>query len=467
MNFRCSGCGAIALPLDLDPYPFRCRRTALGDNIDHIVTPEPPNPPFPVEIDRNPFIRYRSLSVAHRVAAERGLTDADYVHLVRRLDASIESIDGRGFLVTPFNRRDRLSEELGLSAGLWVKDETGSVSGSHKARHLMGILIFLEVLDRIGLAPKTSKKPLSIASCGNAALAAAVLARAAGRSLSVFIPPDAEASVVTRLRDLGASITVCDRMPGEPGDPCYRAFRLDTDIDHGGALPFCCQGSDNGLTIDGGKTLGYEMLPQPGERLFDRIFIQVGGGALISSVYQAFADAVRLGRIPSLPRLCAVQTRAASPLKRAYDRVAARITSRLGASSSEPADLLHEMERAEKIKSDASPALIDEELAFAASNRSAFMWPWETAPESIARGILDDETYDWVAAVRGMLFSGGFPILASEQSLAAAASIGAHSTGIDVSATGSAGLAGLLELFAIYPAAAGEKLAVLFTGIRR
>ena len=32
-----------------------------------------------------------------------------------------------------------------------------------------------------------------------------------------------------------------------PGDPCYAAFRgLVAD----GAVPFCCQGPDNGLTVD-------------------------------------------------------------------------------------------------------------------------------------------------------------------------------------------------------------------------
>ena len=42
-------------------------------------------------------------------------------------------------------------------------------------------------------------------------------------------------------------------------------------------------------------------------------------------------------------------------------------------------------------------------LAWAARHRSAFMWPWETEPHSVADGILDDETYDWLAVVRGML----------------------------------------------------------------
>ena len=34
--------------------------------------------------------------------------------------------------------------------------------------------------------------------------------------------------------------------------------RLHETMDEG-AIPFTCQGSDNGLTIEGGETLGYEM----------------------------------------------------------------------------------------------------------------------------------------------------------------------------------------------------------------
>ena len=37
-----------------------------------------------------------------------------------------------------------------------------------------------------------------------------------------------------------------------------------------------------------------------------------------------------------------------------------------------------------------------------ASHRSQFMWPWEEPPHSVASGILDDETYDWLAILRGV-----------------------------------------------------------------
>ena len=39
------------------------------------------------------------------------------------------------------------------------------------------------------------------------------------------------------------------------------------------------------------------------------------------------------------------------------------------------------------------------------------------APRSIAHGILDDETYDWVAVVEGMLKTGGWPLVVDEDRL--------------------------------------------------
>ena len=62
-------------------------------------------------------------------------------------------MDGHGFRATPFFRSPDLSDALGFDGdgGVWVKDETGNVSGSHKGRHLMGVLIHLAVMERCGL----------------------------------------------------------------------------------------------------------------------------------------------------------------------------------------------------------------------------------------------------------------------------------------------------------------------------
>jgi len=441
----CAGCGVAAAPNE--PYPFRCPNAGQGD-VDHLMTVvhDPGRVHFPTGGEPNPFLRSRTLFHSYHLARARGLTDAEYVEIVTRLDAAVAHVDGHGFAVTPYGRSDALSERLGLSApgGVWVKNETGNVSGSHKARHLMGLLIHLEVVERLGLVRggRDRAPDLAIASCGNAALAAAVVAHAGGRTLDVFIPTSADPKVVARLAALGARLSVCPRQDGVPGDPTYH--RLQQAI-RGGALPFTCQGPDNGLTIEGGKTLGYEIasdLLASGQRL-DRLFVQVGGGALASSVIQGLGDAVRLGAPVAMPRIHAVQTRGGYPLKRAYDR----LVQRLGAEPSAPA--------------------IEEGLRHAATHRSEFMWPWEEEPKSVAHGILDDETYDWLAVVRGMLATGGSPIVVDDATLMDANDLAAQATGIPADHTGSSGLAGLLHLQRAGQIGPSESVAVLFTGVRR
>ena len=432
----CSGCGASPPPED--PYPFRCPRSGEGD-VDHVLVRvlDPTLVSWPTGQARNPFLGFRSLLHSHHLALAGGMDDDEYCALVARLDEAVATVDGRGFRTTPFQRATGLSERLGFNAGggVWIKDETHNVSGSHKARHLMGVAIHLEVAARLGLTGEGPPPTLAIASCGNAALAAAVVARAARRAIEVFVPEDAEPAVLARLSDLGAQVTVCRRESGTAGDPTYHRLRRALA---GGALPFTCQGNENGLVVEGGETLGWEIAGS-GRRI-DRVVVQVGGGALASSILQSFREAAQLKAIPRSPRVDTVQTRAASPLKRAYERVAARIAQ------------------------GGSPA---ETLAYAAAHRSEFMWPWEKTPHSVAHGILDDETYDWLAVVTGMLLTQGEPLIVDEPLLEEANSIGRETTGIDVDHTGSAGLAGLMSLVRSGSIGADENVAVLFTGVKR
>ncbi len=428
----CEGCG-VELGLD-EPYPFRCPHDGGGD-VDHVLRRrlDLPRTSFPREASEpNPFLRYRRLLRSHDVALRHGLSDLDFQSIVRQLDREIAAVDGYGFGVTPFARCSELSEALGFSStgGVWVKDETRNVSGSHKARHLFGVLLHLEVAERAGLIDSDARPDLAIASCGNAALAAAVVAAAGARRLQVFVPTDADPVVLARLEELGAFVTVCSR-EGLPGDPAYHALvRALAD----GALPFTCQGNLNGLAIEGGETLAWE-IASSGVAI-DRLVVQVGGGALASACIQALTEARQLGAIDRIPRVDTVQTEGTWPLKRAFEAVEAR--------------------------GDPDPA-----LRYAATHRSQFMWPWEQAPSSIAHGILDDETYDWLAVVEGMLATGGRPAVASEDLLAQANALAQLTTGIDVDPTGSAGLAGLLALRQAGEVSDGERVAVLFTGAVR
>ena len=428
----CEGCGAeLGLA---EPYPFRCPHDGEGD-VDHVLRRwlDVGSASFPRDASEpNPFLRYRRLLRSHHVALRHGLSDLDYQTIVRRLDREIAAVDGHGFGVTPFARCAELSDALGFSAagGVWVKDETGNVSGSHKARHLFGVLLHLEVAERARLADPGARPDLAIASCGNAALAAAVVAAAGARTLRVFVPTDADPVVLARLEELGALVTVCPR-DGLPGDPAYHTLVRALGE---GALPFTCQGNLNGLAIEGGETLAWE-IASSGVAI-DRLVVQVGGGALASACIQALTETRQLGAIDRSPRVDTVQTEGAWPLKRAFEAVEAR----------------------------GDPAVA---LRYAATHRSRFMWPWEQVPSSIAHGILDDETYDWLAVVEGMLATGGRPAVVSEELLAHANALGRQTTGIDVDPTGSAGLAGLLALRQAGEVPDDERVAVLFTGAVR
>jgi threonine synthase len=459
----CAGCGTAAVPTA--PPPFCCARRG-GDDVDHVMRRrlDPARVSYPSGDEPDPFLRYRTLLHSWHAWLARGGSDVEFVARVERLELAIAGVEDRGFGTTPFAAADRLAAALGLEAGqLWVKDETGNVSGSHKARHLMGVLLHLEGDASAGRARQGTSR-LAIASCGNAALAAAVLARATGRALDVFVPTWAEERVVARLDALGAAVTRCARAPGGTGDPCYRSFRGAVAA---GAIPFCCQGPDNGLAIEGGATLAWEMLDTLGARPLDRLFVQVGGGALASACALGFADAVRLGRLARAPRLHAVQTAGGFPLVRAYDRVLARVLARLPGAPRPTGDPAQRAALAELVLAHAAPELVADELRYAATHRSEFMWPWESEPRSLATGILDDETYDWLAVVEAMLASAGYPVVVDEPTLAAAHALGRAATAIDPDPTGTAGLAGLMHALASGARFRGETLAVLFTGARR
>ena len=428
----CTGCGASPDPRE--GYPFRCPNAERGDDVDHVLRRELDLDAvrFPEGDDEpNPFVRYRELLHAYHLARAGGLSDRAFCDLVGTLDEAIAAADGHGFVVTPFARSTGLSDALGLSesGGVWVKDDTGNVSGSHKARHLFGVLLQLEVAERIGLADASRRPELAVASCGNAALAAAVLAAAAGRVLRVFVPVDADPVVLARLEELGARVETCPR-DGEPGDPTYRALLRALDA---GAVPFTCQGNLNGLAVEGGETLGWELVSS-GLPL-NRLVVQVGGGALASACIHALREGVALGAAAAMPRIDTVQTMSAWPLRRAFQ----------------------EMTRGDHAQA----------VRFASHHRSAFMWPWEDTPESVAHGILDDETYDWLAVVEGMLATGGDALVADETTLVAANELACDATGIAVDHTGSAGLAGLLALHGEGRIAEDERIAVLFTGVVR
>eukprot|EP00947_MAST-08B_sp_MAST-8B-sp1_P005422 g5422.t1 len=488
---RCTGCNATVD--SATSLVFACPNKQSHPAIDHVLAPIasedfspssscPPcgtvaAPAAAAALDRmtSPFVRYRKMLHAYRVARTRGMSDDEYVALVEDLESALERVDGTGFIETP----------LAWNAELrcFVKNETGNVGQSHKARHLAGVMLYLLVMRRTAAGPTTAgeaaaggldSRRLAVASCGNAGLAAAVIAAAANWPIDVCIPDNANPSVVARLKELGADVHIC-RRDGAPimtplgevpttgeGDPTYAAFK--NLVKTYGSIPFSVQGPECGLAQEGGQTLAWEILESLSRDYGDivdpargigNLYIQVGGGALGAAMVHGLRRAVSgelaalVGpeetaafQLPRMPTIHTVQPVGNGPLSRAFEAMHALASSDNEATAAANA-AAGRGQRGQQGQQRLGKADRGRLLSSAASAKDQFMYPWQD-PHSIASGILDDETYDWLALCDGMLETAGTSLTVQDDIICEAKEI-ASQMKIPVCHTGSAGLAGLLQ----------------------
>lgn len=416
----------------------------------------------------DPLRAFACLSAAAGIAGP-----ARYAALAEELQEGLARFEGRKLAVSPLVLAGELARAIGHGGLLAVKDETGQPGGSHKVRHLAGTMLYLEALRHGGVKP-----PLAISSCGNAALAAACVARASGYELKTFVPEDVNPAVAAMLRERGAEVVIVPRLSTGAGDPCYLAFK---DAVRAGAVPFCCSGRDNWANIEGGRTLGYETALQWSAlgRAPSHLVLQIGGGALARSVAGAFETMAALGVLERAPRIHACQTEGAYPFARAWLLLLAEASRAAGLPLDAPdtldgvrhylADEVARIgEAVELVRDQYASEHVSEALVRAAISPARFMWAWDgPAPHSLAHGILDDETYDWYFLARSMLKTGGRAVIAPEQTVAAAHALARAHTGVNVSATGSAGLAGLMALKQAGAVPDGDAVGLYFTGVER
>ena len=437
IGWRCAVCGA-EVPIAA-VHPWRCPRST-DDDRHHVLQVVSAGPLEPAIDDPNPFIAYDGRLAWAAFANAHGMDREARASLVRELDDQIAVIAGTGFVRTPMARADALSDALGFTAsgGIWVKDETGNVAGSQKARHLVTILLQLRAAEELDLAAwgrRADRPPLAISSCGNAAIAASTLAASVGWPIRVFVPPWASVTVLAMLQRLGADVQVCPRLDTDPpGDPCIHRFR---EAVAAGAIPFGVQGPENALCLDGGRTLGWELLDAGADAgtafddVFDDVFVQVGGGAFAACMGRALIDVADQGGLA--PRLRAVQAEGCAPLAGAWRRALA-LTGGAGTAAQHWDDCMR-------------------------------VWgsDGEAEPASLADGILDDETYDWIGIVQALVATDGDVVVASEAQVVEAHQLLRDTTGIDATATGTAGLAGVLAA----RSGGDARVAVVASGVTR
>ena len=165
-----------------------------------------------------------------------------------------------------------------------------------------------------------------------------------------------------------------------------------------------------------GQQLAHENISE-----LDAIFVQVGGGAFAASLSRGLSES------GIAAPLVAVQTEGCAPLSRAWN------TAQADAKS--------------------------------AQHWTQHMWPWESEPVSLADGILDDETYDWVADLAQIQRTNGQVVVARESEVIDASQLAPRTTSINASPTGTAGVAGLLAMRS--QLANTARVAVVLSGIRR
>ena len=128
---------------------------------------------------------------------------------------------------------------------------------------------------------------MELASAGNAALALAAYAAAAGLPARVALPEDTPATVAERCRLHGAEVLT------SPGTLVEAAARL---AERGGGY-WGLSTLKEPYRAEGKKTMGLEIAEQLGWELPDWIVYPTGGGTGIVGMHKAFDELERLGLI--------------------------------------------------------------------------------------------------------------------------------------------------------------------------
>ena len=142
-------------------------------------------------------------------------------------------------------------------------------------------------------------------SSGNAGMAIAAYAAAAGLQARIFAPDDIVASKARAIQVLGAELVKISGPRSAVTEAALMAARDAYDVGHARDDTF----------LEGTKTIAYELFEELGDELHD-IVTPVGQGTVLIGLAMGFADLVAAGRMARAPKLHGVQSEACAPLVR-------------------------------------------------------------------------------------------------------------------------------------------------------
>jgi threonine synthase len=175
-------------------------------------------------------------------------------------------------------------------------------TGSFKDR---GTAVLVNVLRELGV------KRVVEDSSGNAGASLAAYAARSGIEAEVYVPAYTSPNKLHQITVYGAKLV---KVEGSR----ERAAKAVQEAAAQGA--YYASHYYNPFTLEGQKTIAYEIWEQLGRRAPDNLVLPVGHGTLLLGVYRGFKDLLTAGLIEKPPRLFAIQADTCAPLHEAFQR---------------------------------------------------------------------------------------------------------------------------------------------------
>jgi len=199
---------------------------------------------------------------------------------------------------TPLYEIER-TENKELPFELFLKDDSQNPTFSFKDRASAIVSAY---------AKEQGFETIVAASTGNAGSSLAGICAAQGQKAIILVPESAPKAKLTQIVMYGAKIIPVKGNYDDAFDLSIKATEESGWYNRNTAF--------NPFTIEGKKTVSFELYEQLKFRVPDRIFVPVGDGVIISGVYKGFEDLLKLNIIQKIPIIVAVQSEGSNNLIR-------------------------------------------------------------------------------------------------------------------------------------------------------
>ena len=199
---------------------------------------------------------------------------------------------------TPLYKTNSL-KGVRLPFEIYLKDDSQNPTFSFKDRASAIVSAF---------AKENGLNTIVAASTGNAGSSIAGICASQNQKAIVIVPASAPQAKLTQIVMYGATIIPVEGIYDDAFDLSIEASKHFGWYNRNTAY--------NPLTIEGKKTVSFEIATAMNFSVPDRIFVPVGDGVIISGVYKGFEDLLNIGLIEQIPVIVAVQAKGSDNLTR-------------------------------------------------------------------------------------------------------------------------------------------------------